>query len=585
MRRLLVVWYGRSREGSRKHYVQQKRVAVAQERSNKKYCSRGGAFRVGDLVRLKLSPAERHKKGGKKMAHYQSYHYHVIKVLRGGWSYKLIPESDPAGRVKVRHFDELESATVRPYSWGIPLSEQPSVPANSEENTVQPSLRRSKRFRQPPYQLQVDPGRRRYKPDQEECWDGTTDDEMSWKMRRVVVTSTSDGVVMRSFGSVMHEIAHAIGFWHEHSRSDRDNHIIVNYDNIKDTNIRNFDIKNDNSYGVPYDYHSDLHYSARAFHGNGHITIATKNPLYQGVIGQRTGLSHMDYLLANRMYGCTKKLLASCAIESDPCLNYGYLNPACSCVCPEGTAGPHCDTLITPYDETHLSPYSRMISGEQVITSHNYPSTDPVTYHLGAKYTKLLRAPEGHLVLLKFLDFSLYQRSDDSCDSDRLEIRTSNMVDGDWYCGNEITAGQMFLSEGREMTLYFRSGAVTRGWAAKVTFIPSTTTIVNNHTTTINNNNNQPRTTITNNNHTTITNNNHTTITNNNHTTTIATTTTTPPSSNHPIVVNNHTTTIVVSIHTTIIDSVRCVKLIIEKLRLSPGDEMVVRNPYTPPVV
>ncbi|XP_042234604.1 uncharacterized protein LOC121874517 [Homarus americanus] len=73
------------------------RVAVVQERRNEKYCSRGGAFRVGDLVQLKLSPSERHKKGGRKMTPYQSHRYRVIKILRRGWSYQLIPESDPTG--------------------------------------------------------------------------------------------------------------------------------------------------------------------------------------------------------------------------------------------------------------------------------------------------------------------------------------------------------------------------------------------------------------------------------------------------------------------------------------------------------
>ncbi len=33
-------------------------------------------------------------------------------------------------------------------------------------------------------------------------------------------------------GVVMHELFHALGRWHEHSRADRDNYIKVNQENI-----------------------------------------------------------------------------------------------------------------------------------------------------------------------------------------------------------------------------------------------------------------------------------------------------------------------------------------------------------------
>ena len=61
-----------------------------------------------------------------------------------------------------------------------------------------------------------------------------------------------------------HEIAHSLGFFHEISRKDRDEHIEVMWDNIQPARKPNFNIKPKGLATVPYDLRSIMHYSAFA---------------------------------------------------------------------------------------------------------------------------------------------------------------------------------------------------------------------------------------------------------------------------------------------------------------------------------
>ena len=60
---------------------------------------------------------------------------------------------------------------------------------------------------------------------------------------------------------ITHEMIHAIGFYHEHTRMDRDNYVQVDYGCVRDNLEKNFKIQpNSESFGIPYDPLSIMHY-------------------------------------------------------------------------------------------------------------------------------------------------------------------------------------------------------------------------------------------------------------------------------------------------------------------------------------
>ena len=72
----------------------------------------------------------------------------------------------------------------------------------------------------------------------------------------------------------MHEFIHALGFYHEQSRPDRDKYVKVVKENVNPRTMVNFKLaKNALTFGVPYDALSIMHYSYKAFSKNGKATM------------------------------------------------------------------------------------------------------------------------------------------------------------------------------------------------------------------------------------------------------------------------------------------------------------------------
>lgn len=103
-------------------------------------------------------------------------------------------------------------------------------------------------------------------------------------------------------GAAIHEIGHAVGLGHEHTRSDRDGHVVVSWENIQPRATFNFE-KNPGKYVDigSYDYSSIMHYGGFGFAlDRTRPTIVSRNG---APIGQRRALSAGDRAAVAAMYG------------------------------------------------------------------------------------------------------------------------------------------------------------------------------------------------------------------------------------------------------------------------------------------
>lgn len=102
--------------------------------------------------------------------------------------------------------------------------------------------------------------------------------------------------------SIIHEILHAAGFYHEHSRGDRDQFVTIVWSEIDPDARSNFEKRDGRGQDIgPYDYGSIMHYSAGAFSMSGRPTIIPRDP--NARIGQREGMSAGDRAALVQVYG------------------------------------------------------------------------------------------------------------------------------------------------------------------------------------------------------------------------------------------------------------------------------------------
>ncbi|XP_033760005.1 zinc metalloproteinase nas-15-like [Pecten maximus] len=140
-------------------------------------------------------------------------------------------------------------------------------------------------------------------------------------------------------GLYLHEIGHALGLIHEHQRPIRDRFISIISQNVEPSMLQWFNKypqRQVNPYNVDYEYSSVMHYGITAFSRDGKSqTIRALQAGREEEIGRvyLKELSFTDVEVVNNMYNCNDH----CDKESKICINGGFLDQTCQCLCPDGT--------------------------------------------------------------------------------------------------------------------------------------------------------------------------------------------------------------------------------------------------------
>jgi len=248
-----------------------------------------------------------------------------------------------------------------------------------------------------------------------------------------VISPCGDSLV----GVAMHEILHALGSHHEQSRGDRDENLLVLFDNLREGVEGNFESVTTFDTSVPYDYGSVMHYSLGSFSAYGENTLSIFDRNLEFLVGQRNVLSFYDQQAVNAQYQCKER---NCPGFSTECQNggyVGYVSDACKCVCPYGLGGADCSQVASTSCGGIIE-----LSGnnEETITSPDHPQT----YDNNMECVWYVKSPSNTHVRLDFLELDL--ESSGSYCYDYLEVKhhllgqPGERICGDYFTQSRITS-------------------------------------------------------------------------------------------------------------------------------------------------
>ena len=173
---------------------------------------------------------------------------------------------------------------------------------------------------------------------------------------------------------VEHEMMHALGFFHEQARPDRDTYVTVHWSNIPGDKVGNFEVADGiNSRDSPYDRRSVMHYDNFAFAIDNQQPTMSSTDSNQPLLGSSFTMTDTDMAQIRMLYRCALGPVSSYntnCVELCPCrVNEGRCSSDVGCngtlVCdvetaycvePTGTTPPTSPTTVSATGAPSVSP-------------------------------------------------------------------------------------------------------------------------------------------------------------------------------------------------------------------------------------
>ncbi|XP_013164435.1 PREDICTED: tolloid-like protein 1 [Papilio xuthus] len=243
------------------------------------------------------------------------------------------------------------------------------------------------------------------------------------------------------FGIVVHELGHVVGFWHEHTRPDRDNHVQIIRDNIlsgQEYNFNKLTYEEVNSLGQTYDYDSIMHYARNTFSKGTYLDTILPLEVHgkkRPEIGQRVRLSASDIAQTNLLYKCAKcgkTFLGNSGWFSSP--GWGAeAGPASPDRCEWRIVATHGERVVL--NITAVCGGDIEVDNNGHLESPNYPDD----YQPNKLCIWRLSVPQDYQVALRFHSFEV--ENHDTCNYDKVKVRDGDSMDSPligMFCGHKI---------------------------------------------------------------------------------------------------------------------------------------------------